>query len=78
MSIGSSRAGSRSGSRQGKRKRKPSAMKKVVAKIAKATIKKMVPIQVYRDCADMLNKALYHDKEAVDKHKRRERVLNSR
>ena len=53
-------------------------MKKVVAKIAKATIKKMVPIQVYRDCADILTKALYHDKEAVEEHKRRERVLKSR
>ena len=64
MSRNSSRAGSRSGSRKGIRKNP--VMRKVVAKIAKATIKKMVPIQVYRDCAELLNKALYHDKKAVE------------
>ena len=71
-----SRAGSRAGSRQGVR-RNP-ILRKVVAKIAKATIKKQVPLQVYRDCAEILNKALYHDKEKVERHKRRERVLKAR
>ena len=76
LSNNSSGAGSRNGSPNGPRK--PAVMKKVVAKIAKATIKKMVPIQVYRDCADILTKALYHDKDAMEEHKKRKRVLNSR
>ena len=38
----------------------------------------MVPLQVYRDCADILTKALYHDKDAMEEHKKRKRVLNSR
>jgi len=31
------------------------AMKRVVAKLAKAQIKKLVPTQVYRDCAEIIN-----------------------
>ena len=46
--------------------------------LAKDTIKKQVPIQVYRDCADIINKALYHDRKAVKQHKKRENKMKSR
>ena len=47
-------------------------MRQIVTMLAKDTIKKRVPIQVYRDCADILNKALYHDRKAMKEHKKRE------
>ena len=48
-----------------KKIKKNSAMRKIVSMLAKDTIKRQVPIQVFRDCADVINKALYHDRTAI-------------
>ena len=60
-----------------KNKKSP-VMKQVINKMVKAQIKKMVPRQVYMDCADEINKALYHNDSALIKHRKRFSEMKAR
>ena len=54
------------------------ALLKIVKKLAKEQIKRQVPQQVYRDCADIISKSLCVDKMALRQHKHREKEMKSR
>lgn len=57
--------------------RREPAIKQIVAMLAKQQLKKMVPVQVYRDCADILN-AAFRDKDSALAHEDRLAELDSR